>query len=111
MNTKLNLLSNATKTKSLLAAVTIVAGLQGSLLWQFNEVANSDAQNVRLAARAPTPAIGSVPAQASLTQTYRLTLEPVTIVVRRDAKVSEVKVASVKKQAASSVADRATNAM
>lgn len=107
MNTKPNPLSKATKAKSLLAAVTIAVGLQGALLWQMNEVAHSGAQSATLAARAA--ATGS--AQTSLTPTGRLTLEPVTIIARRKAKNSKLRVASASKQAASSVVDRATNAM
>ena len=103
MNAKLNLISNATKAKSLLAAMTVVVGLHGALLWQMNEVANSGAQSAMLAVRAPALATG--PAQASLTPTYRLTLEPVTIVARRESNISELSVVSVDKQAASSVVD------
>lgn len=105
MNAKPNSLSNATKAKSLLAAVTIAVGLQAVLLWQMNEVANSGAHSAMLAAPA------TAPAQASLTPTYGLTLDPVTIVARRESSISELRVASVKKQAASSAVDRATNAI
>jgi hypothetical protein len=107
MNTKPNPLSKAPKAKSFLAAVTIAVGLQGVLLWQMNEVANSGAQSAMLAA--PAPATG--PAQASLTPSYRFTLEPVTIVARREPNISDLSVAPTDKQALSSVADRATNAM
>lgn len=109
MNPKPNPLSNATKAKSLVAAVTIAVGLQGALLWQMNEVASAGAQSAMLAARAPAPATGAAP--ASLTPSYRLTLEPVTIVARRESNISELSVASAKKQAASSAVDRATNAI
>ncbi|MDD5332780.1 MAG: hypothetical protein PHS32_03460 [Rhodoferax sp.] len=109
MNAKPNPLSKASKAKSLLAAVTIAVGLQGVLLWQMNEVASSGAQSAQLAARAAAPATG--PAQATPSPTTLLTLEPVMIVARREAKISDWKVASVNQQAASSVVDRAANAM
>lgn len=53
MNAKPNLTSNATKVKSLVAALTIVIGLHGALLWQLDKLANSDAQIAMLAAGAP----------------------------------------------------------
>ncbi len=109
MNTQPKLISNATKAKSLVAAVTIAVGLQGVLLWQLNEVANSGAQNATPVVRAPDPAPLTVPAQATLTPICQFTLEPVTIVARRESTASELRVASVKKQAASSAIDRATN--
>lgn len=107
MNTKPNPLSKATKAKSLLAAVTIALGLHSALLWQMNEVANSGAQRAMLAARAAA----TVQAPTSLTPTGRLTLEPVTIVARRESNISDLRVASAKKQAASSAVDRAANAI
>lgn len=107
MNAKPNPLSKATKAKSLLAAVTIAVGLHSALLWQMNEVAHSGAQSAMLAARAAATG----PAQTSLTPTCRLTLEPVTIVARRESNISDLRVASAKKQAASSAVDRAANAI
>lgn len=109
MNTKLNPISRATKAMSLLDAVIIVVGLQGTLLWQFNEVANSSSQSAVLAARTSAPATS--PAQAALASTRRLTLEPVTIVAHRESKISELRVAAVNKKAASSVVDKTINAM
>lgn len=113
MNAKPNPLSKATKAKSLLAAVTIAVGLHSVLLWQMNEVAGSGAQSALLAARtpAPAPAPATMPAQATPSPTYQFTLEPVTIVARREAKISDWKIASVNQPAASSVVNRAANAM
>ena len=115
MNAKPNPLSKTTRAKSLLAAVTIAVGLHSVLLWQMNEVANAGAQSALLAARAPVPATAPAPApgpaQAAPTPTYLLVLEPVTIVARRESGISELRVASVNKQGASSVVDRAKNAM
>lgn len=109
MNAKPNLLSKASKAKFLLAAVAIAVGLHGVLLWQMNQVATAGARSALAAARAPVPATG--PAAASPGPTYQFTLEPVTIVARRESEISASRVASIKQQAASSVADSATDAM
>lgn len=115
MNAKLNPLSNATKASSLLAAVMITVGLQGVLLWQMNEVAESGAQSAMLEARAPAtarvPATGAGPVATSLTPVYRLALEPVTVVARREPRTSELKLASASEPAASSVGDGTPSAL
>jgi hypothetical protein len=105
MNSKPNQMSNLTRAKSLVSAVTIAIGLQGVLLWQVNEVASAGAQSAMLAAPAPGPA------QTSLAPPYRFALQPVTIVARRESKISELKVASTGEPDASSVVDGAANTM
>ena len=90
---------NATKVKSLLAALTLAIGLQGTLLWGMNELASHGAQQASQTIQSTITA-ARMPVPAALRQPCPVTLAPVTIVARRQTPLSAPSLAAVEKPAA-----------
>jgi hypothetical protein len=85
-----NTMLNIIKVKSLVAALAIALSLHGALLLKMNDVAVTGAQNAPPAATA----LATVPELASFNPTRHISLESVTIVARREPRVSASDLAS-----------------